>query len=52
MAKPKSADAYEKEIVKMIEARNGSFDNWLSPQVESAAMNRVILAQVENVVNP
>ena len=46
MAKPKSVQAYEKEIVKMIEARNGVFDNWLSPQVEGAAMNRVILAQI------
>ena len=50
MAKPKSADAYEKEIVKMIEARNGSFDNWLTPQVESAAMNRVILAQIHGEI--
>ena len=46
MAKSKSVQAYEKEIVKMIESRNGSFDIWLIPQVEGAAMNRVILAQI------
>jgi len=50
MAKPKSVQAYEKEIVKMIEARNGVFDNWLSPQVEGAAMNRVILAQIHTEI--
>lgn len=46
MAKPKSVQAYEKEIVKMIEARNGAFDTWLRPQVEGAAMNRVVLAKI------
>jgi len=50
MAKPKSVQAYEKEIVKMIEARNGAFDNWLTPQVEGAAMNRVILAQIHTEI--
>ena len=50
MAKPKSVQAYEKEIVKMIEARNGTFDNWLTPQVEGAAMNRVILAQIHTEI--
>ena len=50
MAKPKSVQTYEKEIVKMIEARNGVFDNWLSPQVEGAAMNRVILAQIHTEI--
>ena len=50
MAKPKSVQAYEKEIVKMIEARNGVFDSWLSPQVEGAAMNRVILAQIHTEI--
>lgn len=34
----------------MIEARNGVFDNWLSPQVEGAAMNRVILAQIHTEI--
>lgn len=50
MTKPNSVKAYKKEIVKMIEARNGSFDNWLTPQVESAAMNRVILAQLHTEI--
>ena len=50
MAKPKSVHAYEKEIVKMIEARNGVFDNWLRPLVEGAAMNRVILAQIHTEI--
>ena len=50
MAEPKSVQDYEKEIVKMIEARNGVFDNWLTPQVEGAAMNRVILAQIHTEI--
>lgn len=50
MTIPKSVEAYKKEIVKMIEARNGSFDKWLTPQVEGAAMNRVILAQLHTEI--
>ena len=50
MTKTNSVEAYKKEIVKMIEARNGGFDNWLTPQVEGAAMNRVILAQLHTEI--
>lgn len=51
MAKQKkNVQTYEKEIVKMIEARNGAFDYWLTPQVEGAAMNRVILAQIHEEI--
>lgn len=50
MARPKSVQTYVQEIVKMIEARNGTFDNWLTPQVEGAAMNRVILAQIHKEI--
>ena len=50
MAKQRSVQDYEDEIVKMIEARNGAFDCWLTPQVETAAMNRVILAQIHTEI--
>lgn len=50
MTKIKSAEEYEKEIMDMIEARNGKYDSWLSPQVEAAAMNRVILAQIHTEI--
>ena len=46
MAEQNNVQEYKDEIVKMIEARNGEFDFWLSPQVEGAAMNRVILAKI------
>lgn len=46
MAEQNNVQEYKDEIVKMIEARNGAFDFWLSPQVEGAAMNRVILAKI------
>ena len=46
MANTKNVQAYEKEIIKMIEARNGEYNSWLNPQVEGAAMNRAILAQI------
>ena len=31
----------------MIEARNGTFDAWLQPQLEATAMNRVMLAKIQ-----
>ena len=47
MAKQKSAHAYELEIIKMIRSRNGEFDEWLKPQLEATAMNRVLLAKIQ-----
>ena len=47
MAKPKSAHSYELEIIKMIRSRNGEFDEWLRPQLEATAMNRVILSKIQ-----
>lgn len=49
MAK-KSAHAYELEIIKMIRSRNGEFDEWLRPQLEATAMNRVMLAKIQSEV--
>lgn len=46
MTKQNDVQEYKEEIVKMIEARTGTFDFWLSPQVEGAAMNRAILAKI------
>ena len=50
MAKRKTATTYEEEIIKMIKDRNGVFDEWLRPQVEGAAMNRVLLAQIHEEI--
>ena len=50
MAAPKDADFYEKQIIEMVKSRNGEFEEWLLPQVESAAMNRVILAKIQNEI--
>ena len=50
MAKPKSADFYKKQIIQMVKTRNGEFEEWLIPQVESAAMNRVILAKIQEEI--
>ena len=47
MAKVKSANGYEREIKTMITDRLGRFDTWLSPLVEAAASNRVILAKIQ-----
>ncbi len=47
MAKQKTAHAYELEIIKMIRSRNGEFDEWLRPQLEATAMNRVMLAKIQ-----
>ena len=47
MARKKTAHQYELEIKKMIEARNGTFDAWLQPQLEATAMNRVMLAKIQ-----
>ena len=48
MAKQKSSHAYELDIIKMIRARNGEFDEWLRPQLEATAMNRVMLAKIQH----
>ena len=45
--KAKTAHAYELEIIKMIRSRNGEFDEWLRPQLEATAMNRVMLAKIQ-----
>lgn len=50
MEKRKTATTYEEEIIKMIKDRNGVFDEWLRPQVEGAAMNRVLLAQIHEEI--
>ena len=50
MAKPTSADFYKKQIIQMVKTRNGEFEEWLIPQVESAAMNRVILAKIQEEI--
>lgn len=47
MARKKTAHQYELEIKRMIEARNGQFDAWLQPQLEATAMNRVMLAKIQ-----
>lgn len=47
MARKKTAHQYELEIKKMIEARNGTFDAWLQPQLEATAMIRVMLAKIQ-----
>ena len=47
MARKKTAHQYELDIKRMIEARNGTFDAWLQPQLEATAMNRVMLAKIQ-----
>lgn len=47
MAKKKTATQYENEIKRMIENRLGAFDEWLTPQVEATALNRVMLAKIQ-----
>lgn len=48
MPKLKSVEYYQEQIIEMVRSRNGKFDAWLLPQVESAAMNRVMLAKIQN----
>lgn len=47
MARVKKANGYEREIKAMIVDRLGRFDVWLSPLVEAAASNRVLLANIQ-----
>ena len=47
MARQKTSHAYELEIIKLIKARNGNFDEWLRPQLEATAANRVMLAKIQ-----
>ena len=48
MAKAKTAHAYELEIKKMIEKRNGEFDVWLIPQLRTTALNCVMLDKIHD----
>ena len=49
MAKQKTAQAYELELRKMIEARTGAkMEAWLLPQVRATAMNEVMLDQIQD----
>ena len=48
MAKAKTAHAYELEIKKMIEKRNGEFDMWLIPQLRTTALNCVMLDKIHD----
>ena len=50
MGKQKDIDFYKEEIIEMVKSRNGEFEEWLKPQVESAAMNRVILAKIQEEI--
>jgi hypothetical protein len=50
MEKINDVQTYKEEIVKMIEARNGEYDFWLTPQVECAAMNRTVLAKIHSEI--
>ena len=47
MAKLKTSHTFELEIVRMIKSRNGSFDEWLRPQLQATAANRVMLAKIQ-----
>lgn len=48
MAKPKSAQAYEKELREMIKSRTGKdMEMWLLPQVRATAANMVILDKIQ-----
>ena len=47
MARVKKENGYEREIKEMIVDRLGRFDMWLSPLVEAAASNRVLLAKIQ-----
>lgn len=47
MGRVKKANGYEREIKAMIVDRLGRFDVWLSPLVEAAASNRVLLAKIQ-----
>lgn len=47
MAKPKSAQTYERELRKLIEVRTGTeCDPWLAPQIRATAINMVMLDRV------
>lgn len=48
MAKAKTAHAYELEIKRMIEKRNGEFDMWLIPQLRATALNCVMLDKIHD----
>lgn len=49
MAKQKSAQAYERELRKMIKARTGQdCEVWLTPQIRTTAMNMVILDKIQD----
>ena len=49
MAKQKSAQAYERELRKMIKARTGQdCEVWLTPQIRTTAMNMVMLDKIQD----
>lgn len=49
MAKKKSAQAYERELRKMIKARTGQdCEVWLTPQIRTTAMNMVMLDKIQD----
>lgn len=51
MAKPKSAQAYEKELRKMIKSRTGKdMEMWLLPQVRATAANMVMLDKIQKEI--
>lgn len=51
MAKPKSAQAYEKELRQMIKSRTGKdMEMWLLPQVRATAANMVILDKIQKEI--
>ena len=51
MAKPKSAQAYERELRQMIKSRTGKeMEMWLMPQVRATAANIVILDIIQREI--
>ena len=50
MTETKHIKDYEDEIIEMVKKRNGNFSEWLRPQVESAAMNREMLAKIHSEI--
>ena len=51
MAKPKSAQAYEKELREMIKSRTGKeMEMWLLPQVRATAANMVMLDKIQKEI--
>lgn len=47
MAKERTAHAYELEIKRMIVSRLKKCEDWLKPQIEATAMNRVMIDKIQ-----